>query len=138
MPHRVAQQTPQGLEKVTKWSQLVSNHRRADEASWRFAGSARATGVTGVVVSRIVGEFASARRANQPESWYQPLIRKHPDRIAFFLVDTGDPATRGGGRLGTVADRRFTEQNGDDTVGTREVPHGAFIAIDNHCDPHLR
>lgn len=90
MPHRVAQQTPQGLEKVTKWSQVVSNERPPSEASWRFAGSARATGVTGSTRCRIDAELGSARTANQPESWYQPLVSQHADGIPFFLVDPGD------------------------------------------------
>ena len=34
--------------------------------------------------------------------------------------------------------RRWTEQNGDNAFRARGASDSAFIAIDNHCDPHLR
>ena len=33
---------------------------------------------------------------------------------------------------------RWTEQNGDNAFRARGASDRAFIAIDNHCDPHLR
>jgi hypothetical protein len=136
--NKVAQQDSARSRKGYEAINVVSNLRRVPSTVQPKPLSADATGVTFGPARRHATCSTRVPDRNEPQNGDHPRFRQDGDRVLFFLVKAKLLIVTGDRRGCLRRKGRQTQQNGHYAFGARSASDGAFIAIDNHCDPHLQ